>query len=435
MTIPAPVAQILNALRAAGHQAFLVGGCVRDILLHSEPKDYDIATSARPVEVIGIFPKADPVGAKFGVLLLNGVEIATFRSDGAYTDGRRPEGVHFESNPANDAARRDFTINGLFYDDTAGQILDYVGGQSDLANRVIRAIGNPAERFAEDHLRMLRAVRFATRLDFEIEPGTADAIRAQAGQIRHISPERTRDELTRILTGPHPRRGFEWLDELGLLEHILPEVKAMQGVPQPPDFHPEGDVWTHTLMLLDGLQNPSIELAWAALLHDVGKPVTFTNTDRIRFNGHAEKGARMAQEILTRLRYPSAVIDRVEEMVAQHMKFLEVRRMKESTRKRFLRQPGFANLLELHRLDAQASNGNMAYHDFCKEELDRLPPEALRPPRLLTGADLLDLGIPEGPEIGRILQKIEDAQLEGAITTETQARTLAETTATPRRES
>jgi putative nucleotidyltransferase with HDIG domain len=432
MQIPPAAAQILSALHAAGHRAYLVGGCVRDMLLNRQPKDWDIATDARPAELTRLFAGAEQIGAHFGVILWRGVEIATFRSDGAYSDGRRPESVQFESDPAKDAARRDFTINGLFYDTQDSKVIDYVNGRQDLANKVIRAIGDPAERFAEDRLRLLRAVRFAARFEFEIEPATCAAIRAHSAEVTKVAAERTRDELTRILTESHPHRGFELLDSLHLLGPILPEVKAMQGVEQPPEFHPEGDVWTHTLLMLDGLSQPTVTLAWGVLLHDIAKPQTYKKTDRIRFNGHAELGAKMADQILGRLRYPTAVIEWVHELVAQHLKFIEVRRMKESTRRRFLRQELFPELLELHRLDSQSSHRQMEAYDFCRAELEKLPPEALRPPRLLTGADLLEMGIPEGPVVGRILRQIEDAQLEGVINTEAQARALAEAGRDPR---
>lgn len=431
MQISPVAAQILSTLHADGHRAYLVGGCVRDMVLGRPPKDWDIATSARPDELTKLFVGSEAIGAHFGVILWHGVEIATFRSDGLYADGRRPESVQFETDPAKDAARRDFTINGLFYDTQNQTVIDHVNGRQDLANKIIRAIGDPAARFAEDHLRLLRAVRFAARFEFEIEPATRDAIRAHSTEITKVAAERIRDELTRILTGPHPRRGLELLDSLHLLEPILPEAKAMQGVEQPPEFHPEGDVWTHTMLMLDGLREPTPTLAWSVLLHDIAKPNTYEKTDRIRFNGHAELGARMADKILGRLRYPTAVIERVHELVAQHLKFIEVRRMKESTRKRFLRQELFPELLELHRLDSESSNRKMENYDFCQAELAKLPPEALRPPRLLTGADLLKMGIREGPEIGRILRQIEDAQLEGAITTEPQARALAESKTDP----
>jgi len=427
MHISPPTAQILAALHAAGHQAYLVGGCVRDMLLARQPKDWDIATDAQPDALTKLFPGAELIGAHFGVILWHGVEIATFRSDGPYPDGRHPETVQFETDPAKDAARRDFTINGLFYNTQTQTVIDHVNGQADLNNKLIRAIGDPAKRFAEDHLRMLRAVRFAARFQFEIDADTRQAIRNQSRQITKVSPERTRDELTKILTEPHPRRGFELLDELNLLEHILPEIKAMQGVQQPLEYHPEGDVWTHTLIMLEGLNQPTETLAWGVLLHDVAKPPTFEKTDRIRFNGHAELGAKMATQILGRLRYPTHTIETVRDLVAQHMKFMEVRRMKESTKKRFLRQPIFPELLELHRHDSQSSHGKMEAHDFCKAELERLPPEALRPIRLLTGSDLIEMGIHEGPKIGQILRQIEDAQLEGTITSEAEARALITT--------
>lgn len=431
MQIPPPAGQILDILHAAGHQAYLVGGCVRDMLLNRPPKDWDVATSAQPDELSRLFPGAELIGAHFGVILWHRVEIATFRSDGPYPDGRHPASVHFETDPAKDAARRDFTINGLFFDTRSDKVLDFVNGRQDLSNKVIRAIGDPAARFAEDHLRLLRAVRFAARFEFEIEPETFAAIRAHSADIKKVSPERIRDELTRILTEPHPRRGFELLDESDLLPEILPELKAMQGVEQPPEFHPEGDVWTHTLLMLEGLHQPTLTFAWGVLLHDVGKPRTYARTDRIRFNGHAEVGAKMSGEILHRLRYPTQTIERVRDLVAQHLKFIDVRRMKESTRKRFLRQSLMPELLELHRLDCESSHRNMESYEYCKAELESLSPEALRPKRLLTGEDLIRMGISEGPEIGQILRQIEDAQLEGAITTEAQAITLVEAKINP----
>ena len=434
MQIPPPAAQILKTLHAAGYTAFLTGGCVRDMLLARQPKDWDVATNARPDELTKLFVGAELIGAHFGVILWHGVEIATFRSDGPYPDGRHPQTVTFETDPAKDAARRDFTINALFYDTQNQTVIDHVNGQADLNNKLIRAVGNPETRFAEDHLRLLRAVRFAARFEFEIEPQTRAAICNQSQLINNVAAERTRDELTKILTEPHPRRGFELLDQLNLLEQILPEIKAMQGVEQPKEFHPEGDVWTHTLLMLESLNQPTETLAWAVLLHDVAKPKTYQKTDRIRFNGHAELGAKMAGQILHRLRYPTAVIETVRDLVAQHMKFMEVRRMKESTKKRFLRQPFFPELLELHRQDCQSSHGKMDNHDFCRAELERLPPEALRPNRLLTGDDLIEMGIPEGPQIGQLLRQIEDAQLEGAITNEAQARTLIEAKTIPQPE-
>ncbi|MBI2684902.1 MAG: CCA tRNA nucleotidyltransferase [Acidobacteria bacterium] len=425
MQTPPHVAEIVGRLHANGRQAYLVGGCVRDILLNREPKDWDVATDAPPDELTRLFDGANQIGAHFGVVLWNNVEIATFRSDGPYSDGRRPDSVRFETNPVNDAMRRDFTINGLFFNTATNEVLDYVNGRADLANRLIRAIGDPTRRFAEDYLRMLRAVRFAARFGFDIEERTANAIRAHSREIVRVAAERTRDELTRILTEGHARRGFELLDNLNILEYILPEIKAMQGVAQPPEFHPEGDVWTHTLLMLEGLQNPPITLAWGVLLHDVGKPPTYEVADRIRFNGHAGKGADMAAEILGRLRYSTTIIETVRDLVAQHMKFIAVPKMRESTRKRFLRQPIFTELLELHRLDCESSHHHMETYDTCKRALAELPEETLRPKPLLTGSDLLALGFPEGPAIGKILSQIEDAQLEGTITTRQAAEAFA----------
>lgn len=429
MQIPEPAAQVLARLHAAGRRAYLVGGCVRDALMSRQPKDWDVATDARPDELTRLFEGATPIGAHFGVILWRGVEIATFRSDGPYADGRHPESVRFEDDPARDAARRDFTMNGLFFDVVSNRVLDFVDGQSDIARKQIRAIGDPEERFAEDHLRLLRAVRFAAKFGFQIAPGTAAAIRTRASDIAKVAAERTRDELTKILIETHPRRGFELLNELELLPQVLPELKALQGVQQPPEFHPEGDVWTHTMLMLDGLRDPTITLALGVLLHDIAKPVTYEKTDRIRFNGHAEAGAKMSVAILNRLRYPAATVERVRELVAQHLKFMDVHRMKESTRRRFLRQDLFPELLELHRLDCQSSHRDLSAYEFCRTALYNLPPEALRPARLLTGSDLLAMGIPAGPEIGRLLREIEDGQLEGVIATRAAAIVFVEATA------
>lgn len=424
MRISEAAAQILDRLHAAGHQAYLVGGCVRDTLLGREPKDFDIATDAQPDELTAVFPGAELIGAHFGVILWHGVEIATFRSDGPYKDGRHPASVRFETDPAKDASRRDFTINGLFYDTRAGRVLDFVGGVEDLRNGVLRAIGDAGARFAEDHLRLLRAVRFAARFGFAIEDTTAAAARAHCEAIATVAAERVREELTRILTEAHPRRGFELLDELGLLAVVLPEVKAMQGVEQPPEFHPEGDVWTHTLLMLEGMVKPTPTLAWGVLLHDVGKPPTFERADRIRFNRHAEVGAEMAVRILHRLHASHALTERVRDLVAQHLRFIEVRRMKESTRKRFFRQELFGELLELHRLDCASSNRRMETWEYCRAELAALEPEELRPARLVSGLDLIGMGVAEGPEVGRWLRCIEDAQLEGRVRTAEEALEL-----------
>ena len=419
-TVAAGLARrIIGRLKAAGHQAYLVGGCVRDLLLGQEPQDYDVATEARPEEVVCLFPEAQLVGAHFGVALVRDggaeVQVATFRTDHAYSDGRRPEAVEFQTDPRQDVLRRDFTINGLLLDPESGEVLDYVGGRQDLEAGLVRAIGDPEARFQEDHLRMLRAVRFAARFGFEIEERTWAAIRLLHASIRRISSERIRDEIVRILTEGSARRGFELLDASGLLVEILPEVAAMKGVEQPPEFHPEGDVWTHTLMMLNGMRSPTLTLALGVLLHDVGKPGTFRVADRIRFDEHAETGAWMAARILTRLRFSGEVIRQVEALVVNHLRFKDVTRMRQSTLKRFLRAERFEEHLELHRLDCVMSHGMLANYEFLKKKLEEVPKEELKPKPLLTGADLIAAGYTPGPPFGRILRALEDAQLEGQI--------------------
>lgn len=413
--------ELLQHLRERGHQAYFVGGCVRDLLLHREPKDYDIATDARPEQVLGLFPQGQAVGAHFGVVLVEGVEIATFRSDGVYADGRRPEEVRYESSPEADAQRRDFTINGLFLDPFSGEVLDFVGGRVDLESGVIRAIGDPRARFAEDHLRLLRAVRFAARFGYALDGATLSAMKEQASRIRAIAAERVRDELNRILTDGGARYGFELLDESGLLVEILPEVWAMKGVAQPPEYHPEGDVWTHTLLMLEAMRAPSRTLAWGVLMHDVAKPPTFRVTDRIRFDGHVEMGARMAVEILGRLRQSQDDIEQVRSLVAHHLDWMNVRQMRASTLKRFLRLDRFDEHLELHRLDCLSSHRRLESYEFVRAQLEAMPVEALRPPRLISGQDLIAAGFAPGPMFREILEAIEDAQLEGRITTREEA--------------
>ena len=413
--------QTIARLRSAGHQAYLVGGCVRDLVMSARPKDYDIATDARPDRIMDLFPNSGRVGAHFGVVLVRDVfaqvEVATFRSDQEYEDGRRPSAVRFETDARQDVMRRDFTINGLLMDADTGEVLDYVGGRADLAARVIRAIGEPDARFQEDHLRLLRAVRFAARLRFAIDPCTFAAMKRHHALVRRVSAERVRDELARILTEGGARYGFELLDESGLLAEILPEVAEMKGVAQPPEYHPEGDVWTHTLMLLERLEHPSLALALGALLHDVGKPATFCVAERIRFDGHVEAGVEIADTILNRLRFSREVAVQVEALVANHMKFKDVPKMKESTLKRFLRMPDFGEHLELHRLDVMASNRRLESYELVKQKLAEFPDEHLKPPRLLTGADLVAEGYPPGPRFSQILSAVEDAQLEGRIHT------------------
>ncbi len=420
---------IVACLRQSGHSAWLVGGCVRDLLLGRTPKDFDVATSARPEELLRLFPGSDQVGAHFGVVLVHQgaahVEVATFRSDLGYADGRRPVAVHFETDPRQDALRRDFTINALLLDPVSGEILDFTGGRTDLEAKMIRAIGDPVERFREDHLRLLRAVRFAARLGFEIEPETFAAIRELAPAIRNVSAERVRDEIARILTEGGARRGFELLDATGLLGEILPEIAAMKGVAQPPEFHPEGDVWTHTLIMLDGLREPSLTLALGVLLHDVGKPATFRIAERIRFDGHVEKGIEIARGLLNRLRFPNQVVEAVEALIGNHMKFMEAPRMRESTLKRFMRQPAFEEHMALHRLDCLSSHGHLDNYEFLRRKQEELPPEELKPAPLLTGKDLIAAGYRPGPMFGIVLSEIEDAQLEGRISTAGEAMDMA----------
>jgi len=424
--------RIAGELRARGFQAWLVGGCVRDLVLGREPADYDIATDAQPSRLIEIFPRAQLVGAQFGVVLIDGVEVATFRSDHSYVDGRHPVEVTFESDAKQDVLRRDFTINALLLDPAmanspdgvAVHVVDYVGGLGDLRNHVIRAIGDPEQRFTEDHLRMLRAIRFAARFGFEIEPETMRAIRHLHDRIIRVSPERIRDELVRILTEGAARRGFELMDASGLLNDILPEVAAMKGVQQPREFHPEGDVWTHTLLMLEGLQSPSPTLALGVLLHDVGKPGTFRIAERIRFDGHVELGEKIARDILTRLRFSNSEIDQVIALVANHMRFKHVHEMRESKLKRMLRMDRFDEHLELHRLDCSSSHGHLENYNFAKSRLEQLAPQELRPPRLLTGRDLIEAGYAPGPDFARMLEMAEDAQLESRIHSKEQALEL-----------
>ena len=413
-----------------------MGGCVRDLLLGRSPIDYDVTTDATPDRVIQLFPGSLGVGAQFGVVLVPGeeaqVEVATFRCDLAYSDGRHPDQIVYAKTPKDDVSRRDFTINGLLMRHDTEEVLDYVGGQADLRNGLIRAIGDPARRFTEDKLRMLRAIRFAARFAFRIEEKTFAAIQYLAPEIHVVSAERIRDELTKLLTEGAARLGFELLDQSGLLQQLLPELTAMKGVEQPPQYHPEGDVWIHTRLMLSGLPaGTSPALAWGVLLHDVGKPPTFRSAastgDRIRFDGHVEVGVAMAEAICKRLRFSGEDTDRVKALVANHMKFKDVAQMRQSTLKRFVRQPCFAEHLELHRLDCGASHGKLdAYEVLCKL-LAETPPEQVRPARLLTGDDLKVMGYSPGPGFKRILTALEDAQLEGLIQTREEAISLVNT--------
>jgi len=478
---------IVRTLRSAGHQAYLAGGCVRDLLLGVPPKDYDVATSATPDQVLALFPKTFAVGAHFGVILVctnpndpcdpalplptedrfclsfpKGIcvspgaahspqpgdseswdgendiatEVATFRSDGAYSDGRRPDAVRFSTDPREDVLRRDFTINGMLLDpvkleetgDLDASILDFVGGRRDLEKGIIRAIGDPALRYTEDKLRLLRAVRFAARLNFHLE---VEGIRCKAAEITQVSAERIRDELTRILTEGAARRGFELLYQLGLLARILPEAVRMRGVAQPPQYHPEGDVWTHTMLLLEKLPaGCSTTLAWGALLHDIGKPATFQPPDpnipgdRIRFNGHVEVGVRIAEEVLARLRFSNDETAQIVGLVKNHMRFGDIREMRASTLKRFLRLPHFDEHLALHRLDVTSAHGDLSLYDIAKAAYEAEPAPDLRPAPLLTGRELIAAGYPPSPQFKPMLALAEDAQLEGSITSRDEALAL-----------
>jgi poly(A) polymerase len=433
---PAQIAaeRIVDRLRASGHEAYFAGGCVRDLLLGVPPKDFDVATSAHPDAVLTLFPKTFAVGAHFGVVLVCDdaddveivTEVATFRSDGAYLNGRHPSEVRFSASAREDVLRRDFTINGMLYDpvldrqtcNLTSAVLDYVGGRNDLRDGIIRAIGEPHRRFEEDKLRMLRAIRFAARFGYTIDAETERAIRQLASGIAQVSRERVRDELTRMLTEGHASRAFELLDRTGLLKQVLPEIDRLHGVEQPPEYHPEGDVWIHTLLLLDKLPpDASPTLAWGALLHDVGKPATFTHNppDRIRFNGHVEVGMKIAHDILRRLRFSNEDCDQILSLVENHMRFGDVEKMKESTLKRFFRLPRFDEHLALHRLDCLSSHGDLSLYEFAKRRREGLPEEEVRPALLVTGRDLIEAGYAPGPRFKEMLAAAEDAQLEGRI--------------------
>lgn len=454
---------IARTLRESGHQAFFAGGCVRDLLLGLAPRDYDVATSATPDQITALFPKTFTVGAHFGVVLVCqtlgeveiATEVATFRNDGSYSDGRRPDAVRFSTDPREDVLRRDFTINGMLLDpvayeansDPSSATLDFVGGRDDLARGVVRAIGDPRLRYAEDKLRMLRAVRFAARLNFHLD---VTGIRCHAAEIVQVSAERIRDELTRILTEGGARRGFELLYQLGLLARILPEVVRLRGVAQPPEFHPEGDVWTHTMLLLEklpshadpppplrqasaSLASASPTLAWAALLHDIGKPATYQPPnpkvpgDRIRFNGHVEAGVRIAEDILARLRFSNDDTAQILALIKNHMRFGDILQMKPSTLKRFLRLPRFDEHLALHRLDCLSAHGDLALYHFALAQYEAEPAPDLRPAPLLTGSDLIAAGYHPSPQFKPMLALAEDAQLEGSVTTSEEALALVRT--------
>src|SRR5881296_1790902 len=419
--------KIVERLRGEGHIAYFAGGCVRDIVRRVTPKDYDVATSATPETVQKLFPRTHAVGAHFGVIIVleNSFqfEVATFRSDDAYIDGRHPSAVHFSS-PEDDARRRDFTINGMFYDPVAEKVIDFVGGCADIDAKLVRAIGNPAQRFAEDRLRMLRALRFATVLDYQIDQKTWRALATSADSINQISAERIRDELVRIFLSPNRVRGWDLLDSSGLMRAILPELEAMKGVLQPEQFHPEGDVFQHTRLMLQFLQETvSVPLVFSVLLHDVAKPRTATvdETGRIRFNAHDRIGAEMTEEIMRRLRFSGADIDAAVEMVRQHMVFKDVPKMRVAKLKRFMARPTFDDELELHRVDCEGSHGMLDNYEFLLRKREEFAKEPIIPPPLVRGDDLIALGLKPGPKFGEILEAVETRQLEATLRTREEA--------------
>jgi len=417
--------QILSTLHQAGFDAYLAGGCVRDRQRGFPPKDFDIATNAHPKDIIKLFERTVPVGVAFGVILViledQAFEVATFRREGNYVDGRHPGTVTF-STLEQDAKRRDFTVNGLYYDIRSKSVIDLVEGQADLNKKIIRTIGDPESRFLEDHLRMMRAIRFSVQLGFEIEKKTFEAIKKHASKIKLISAERIRDELMKTLTSSDPELGIRLLDETGLSQEFLPELSKMKGVEQPMEYHPEGDVFVHTLLLLKGMKNAEIELAMGALLHDVAKPNTFQRApDRIRFHGHDVLGAEMTKNICKRLAFSNAQTELIASLVLEHLRFKDVFHMRLSTLKRFMSLPRFDLHLELHRLDCLASHGKLEAYHFAKEKYEEFLKEPPPPLKLVTGEDLIDLGFLPGPLFSEIIKKVEDQILEGAITNKEEA--------------
>jgi poly(A) polymerase len=416
---------IVKRLRDEGYESYLAGGCVRDTLLGKTPQDYDITTNAKPQDIAKIFPKTIPVGAQFGVLLVivegQPFEVASFRYDGPYLDGRRPIHVRYGT-LQEDILRRDFTINGMVYDPINDQIIDLVGGRKDLESKLVRAIGNPRSRLEEDRLRMIRAVRFAASLGFAVESETFAAIRDLAPTIKQISWERIGEEMTRILTEGGAKTGFELLDRTGLLKILLPEIDAMKGIEQSPDYHPEGDVFTHTMLTLSHLRSPTETLAYGCLLHDVGKPVCIRRDEaRVTFYGHTDKGAEMAEEVLKRLKRSRATWERVAYLVRNHLRHVQAPQMRLSTLKRFLGEDGIDELLELTRIDALSANGDLQYYRFCKQKLAELEEEEIHPEPVLRGRDLIAMGFSPGPRFQTILKQVEEAQLGGELSSREEA--------------
>lgn len=427
--------KIVSTLRKNGYEAYFAGGSVRDALRGETPKDYDVATNAHPEKVQKLFEKTVPVGVQFGVILVveegTSFEVATFRHEGGYVDGRHPSTVAFTS-LEEDAKRRDFTVNGLYFDPQTNKVIDFVKGQEDIKAKIIRTIGNPDDRFLEDHLRMMRAIRFSVQLGFQIEAKTWESVCQHHALIQKVSMERIRDELTKILTSKEPARGVRLLDSSGMLKFILPEMEVMKGVEQPMEFHPEGDVFIHTMMLVDGLKDAPVELALGCLLHDVAKPATFVRAaDRIRFHGHDTIGAEMSEKICKRLTYSNEQTSLVCDLVREHLRFKDAFQMRTATLKRFLSLPRFDLHLELHRLDCMASHGKLEAYEFCKkkyEEFLTLPPPPLR---LINGQDLIERGFKPSPEFSKILRAVEDAILEGTVTNREEALKFLEENYSP----
>ena len=424
----AAAVEIIGKLQKEGHVAYLAGGCVRDMLRGEIPKDYDIATSALPEQITTIFSKTREVGVHFGVVIVikenQAFDVATFRNDGSYKDGRHPEEVTF-STPEEDTARRDFTINGIFFDPISQKYIDFVNGRSDIEKKVVRAIGDPDLRFQEDHLRLLRAVRFAARFNYDIEEETWKSIKLNASGISKISKERVRDELTKILLNENRVLGFDLLVNSGLMEHIIPEILQLKGCEQPPQFHPEGDVFVHTRLMLSLLRDtPSIELVLSVLLHDIGKPATYSfdeAADRIRFNGHDKLGAEMSNQILRDLKFSNSIIEDVVQMVANHMTFKDVQKMRQSKLKRFISRSTFSDEKELHRVDCLGSWGGLDNYDFLNEKMIEFANEPIIPAPLLTGKDLIEFGWAPGPNLGETLNSVQDLQLEGTLNSKKEA--------------
>ncbi|MBN1863680.1 MAG: CCA tRNA nucleotidyltransferase [Victivallales bacterium] len=413
--------QVTGALNKAGHSAYMVGGCVRDMLMGLQPHDFDIATSALPEDVLSIFPHCHRIGAAFGIIDVvlgeHSFEVSTFREERSYSDGRHPEDIKYTRSPELDARRRDFTINAMFYDPTEGVLLDFVGGQRDVRYKLLRTVGDPMERFAEDYLRLLRAVRFTVRFGLKTSPDLLDAIKANTGGLAQLSAERIRDELNKMLTGPSPDVALEMLSETGILSRILPEIEALRGVRQPPRFHPEGDVFIHTKLMLRHMTFPNVLRAWAILLHDVGKPCTFSvGADGVEhFYSHEEKGAKIAEEVLSRMKFSRRVVSDIVEAVAKHMRFAHISKMRKAKLQRLLAQDNFPLHLELHRTDCMSSHAKMDQYVFALDKLNENAGQPPLPDPLVNGRDLISIGIPQSPKLGKILAAISDMQIEGAL--------------------